>query len=39
MRAWADDRRPALAASAALHVAILTAGLIAWPWLSWPMGA
>jgi outer membrane biosynthesis protein TonB len=37
MRALADDRRPALAASAALHAAVLAAGLIAWPWLSKPM--
>jgi protein TonB len=37
MRALADDRKPALVASAALHLAILTAGLIAWPWLNKPM--
>jgi outer membrane biosynthesis protein TonB len=37
MRALADDRRPALAASAALHVIVLTAGLIAWPWLNKPI--
>jgi outer membrane biosynthesis protein TonB len=33
----ADDRRPALAASVALHVAVLTAGLVAWPWLNKPI--
>ena len=37
MSGRADDRRPALAASAALHVIVLTAGLIAWPWLSKPI--
>jgi outer membrane biosynthesis protein TonB len=37
MSAVGEDRRPALAASAVLHVAVLTAGLIAWPWLNKPM--
>jgi outer membrane biosynthesis protein TonB len=32
-----DDRRGALAASALLHAAVLTAGLVAWPWLSKPL--
>ncbi len=37
MPAVADDRYPALAASAALHLAVLAAGVIAWPWLNKPI--
>jgi protein TonB len=37
VRSEASDRYPALAASAALHAAVLISGLIAWPWLSKPI--
>jgi outer membrane biosynthesis protein TonB len=37
MRNEASERYPALAASAALHAAVLLSGLIAWPWLSKPL--
>jgi protein TonB len=37
MRGQTADRYPALAASAALHAAVLLAGLIAWPWLNKPI--
>jgi outer membrane biosynthesis protein TonB len=37
MRAAAPNRAPALAASLALHAAILLAAIIAWPWLHKPI--
>jgi protein TonB len=37
MSVAASERYPAMAASAALHAAVLLAGIIAWPWLSQPL--
>jgi outer membrane biosynthesis protein TonB len=37
MSTAASERYPAMAASAALHAAVLLAGIIAWPWLNKPL--